>query len=79
MSFIREMESNSQDRAIVKTIIAMAHTLNMEVMAEGVERVEQLDELKSFGCDLAQGFLFSKAVPAEEFTRLLAVNRRIVV
>ena len=79
MSFIREMESNPQDRAIVKTIIAMAHTLNMEVMAEGVERVEQLDQLKSFGCDLAQGFLFSKAVPAEEFTRLLAENRRIVV
>ncbi|HEX2719414.1 MAG TPA: EAL domain-containing protein, partial [Candidatus Deferrimicrobium sp.] len=79
MSFIREMEHNPADRAIVKTIIAMAHTLNMEVMAEGVERVEQLDQLKSFGCDLAQGFLFSKAVPAAEFTRLLAANRRIAV
>jgi len=79
MSFIREMDRNPEDRTIVKTIIAMAHTLNMEVIAEGVERVEQLDLLKSLGCDMAQGFLFSKAVPAAEFTRLLAENRRIAV
>jgi len=77
MSFIREMDRNPEDQAIVRTIIAMAHTLNIEVIAEGVERVEQLDLLKSFGCDLAQGFLFSKAVPAAEFTELLAGNRRI--
>jgi diguanylate cyclase (GGDEF)-like protein len=77
MSFIREMDRNPEDQAIVRTIIAMAHTLNIEVIAEGVERVEQLDLLKSFGCDLAQGFLFSKAVPATEFTELLAGNRRI--
>ena len=75
MSFIRDMDRNPEDQTIVKTIIAMAHTLNIEVIAEGVERVEQLGLLKSFGCDLAQGFLFNKAVPAEEFTRLLAENR----
>ncbi|MDD5763307.1 MAG: EAL domain-containing protein, partial [bacterium] len=78
MSFIREMDRNPEDQTIVKTIIAMAHTLNIEVIAEGVERVEQLDLLKSFGCDLAQGFLFSKAVPAEEFARLLRENRRMI-
>jgi EAL domain-containing protein (putative c-di-GMP-specific phosphodiesterase class I) len=79
MSFIREVDRSPEDRTIVKTIIAMAHTLNIEVIAEGVERVEQLDLLKSFGCDLAQGFLFSKAVPAAEFTRLLGENRRMTV
>ena len=79
MSFIREMDRNPEDRTIVKTIIAMAHSLNIEALAEGVERVEQLDLLKSFGCDLAQGFFFSKAVPAEEFTRLLEENRRMTV
>jgi EAL domain-containing protein (putative c-di-GMP-specific phosphodiesterase class I) len=79
MSFIREVDRNPEDQTIVKTIIAMAHTLNIEVIAEGVERVEQLELLKSFGCDLAQGFLFSKAVPAAEFTRLLAENRRMTV
>lgn len=79
MSFIREMDRNPEDRTIVKTIIAMAHTLNIEVIAEGVERAEQMELLKSFGCDLAQGFLFSKAVPAEEFSRLLKENRRIAI
>ena len=73
------MDRNPEDQAIVKTIIAMAHTLNIEVIAEGVERVEQMDLLKSFGCDLAQGFLFSKAVPEEEFTKQLAENRRMAV
>jgi len=57
----------------------MARSLDIAVIAEGVERVEQLDLLKSFGCDLAQGFLFSKAVPAAEFTRQLGENRRIAV
>jgi diguanylate cyclase (GGDEF)-like protein len=79
MSFIRKMDRNPEDQAIVKTIIAMAHSLNIEVIAEGVERVEQMDLLKSFGCDLAQGFLFSRAVPAAEFIRLLAENRRMTV
>jgi diguanylate cyclase (GGDEF)-like protein len=77
MSFIREMDRNPEDQTIVKTIIAMAHSLNIEVIAEGVERVEQLELLKSFGCDLAQGFLFSGAVPSAEFTLLLAENRKI--
>jgi len=79
MSFIREVDRNPEDQTIVKTIIAMAHSLNIEVIAEGVERVEQLDLLKSFGCDLAQGFFFSKAVPAAEFTRLLTENRQMAV
>ncbi|MFA6147730.1 MAG: EAL domain-containing protein [bacterium] len=77
MSFIRNMDRNPENRTIVKTIIAMAHTLNIEVIAEGVERVEQLELLKAFGCDLAQGFYFSKAVPAAEFARLLEENRRM--
>lgn len=78
MSFIRELDSSPGDRSIVKAIIAMAHTLNIRVIAEGVERTEQLDLLKSFGCDMAQGFLFSKAVPAAEFELLLAENRRMI-
>jgi diguanylate cyclase (GGDEF)-like protein len=77
MSFIREIDRNPEDRTIVKTIIAMAHTLDIEVIAEGVERVEQMDLLMSFGCDLAQGYLFSKAVPAAEFTLLLTEDRKM--
>jgi len=78
-AFIKEMDRNSEDQTIVKAILAMAHALNIEVIAEGVERVEQLDLLKSFGCVLAQGFLFGKPVPAAEFNRLLAENRRMTV
>ena len=78
-AFIRELDRNPGDQTIVKAILAMARSLEIEVIAEGVERVEQLDLLKSFGCELAQGFLFSKAVPAAEFIRLLAENRRIAV
>ena len=79
MSFIRELDRSPGDRTIVKAIIAMAHTLNVKVIAEGVERTEQLDLLKSFGCDMAQGYLFSRPVPAAEFTKQLAENRRVPV
>ncbi|MBP2678972.1 MAG: hypothetical protein H6Q82_2037 [Deltaproteobacteria bacterium] len=78
-AFIKEMDRNAGDQTIVKAILAMAQALDIEVIAEGVERVEQLDLLKSFGCGLAQGFYFSKAVPPAEFTRLLAENRRMAV
>ena len=74
-AFIKDMDQNSEDEAIVKAIIAMARALDLEVIAEGVERVEQLDLLRSYGCDLAQGYFFSKPVPAAEFGALLARNR----
>ncbi len=76
-AFVREMDRNPEDRTIVKAILAMAQTLNIEVVAEGVERVEQRDLLKAFGCRLAQGFFFSRPVPAAEFTELLAANRGV--
>jgi EAL domain-containing protein (putative c-di-GMP-specific phosphodiesterase class I) len=73
-AFINEMDRNPGDQAIVKAIIAMANALDLEVIAEGVERAEQLQLLSSFGCGLAQGFLFSKPVPAAEFSQLLTRN-----
>jgi diguanylate cyclase (GGDEF)-like protein len=71
-SFVRDIINNPDDRAIAKIIIDMAHTLKMEVTAEGVEEHDQLELLKSYGCREIQGFLFSKPVPAaaaEEFLR----------
>jgi EAL domain-containing protein (putative c-di-GMP-specific phosphodiesterase class I) len=76
-AFIKDMDQNPEDEAIVKAIIAMARALDLEVIAEGVERVEQLDLLRAFGCDLAQGYFFSKPVPAAEFGALLARNRTL--
>ena len=61
---------------VLSAILAMAGSLDIAVIAEGVERVEQLDLLKSFGCDLAQGFLFGKPVPAAEFTAAPAPHGR---
>jgi diguanylate cyclase (GGDEF)-like protein/PAS domain S-box-containing protein len=70
-SFVRDIGSCGSDRAIVKSIIAMAHELGLQVIAEGIETVEQRDFLAQGQCDFGQGFLFSRAVPASEFQRLL--------
>ena len=68
-SFIHAM--TVADASIVKAIIALGHSLGLRVVAEGVETPEQLAYLAERGCDEVQGYLFSKPVPAHEFTRLL--------
>jgi diguanylate cyclase (GGDEF)-like protein/PAS domain S-box-containing protein len=70
-SFIRDITTNSDDAAIAKAIIGMAHSLNLRVIAEGVETREQLAFLQNEDCDEVQGFFFSQPLPAEEFSRLL--------
>ena len=69
--FIANMTANTDDRQITKAIIELGHTLRFEVLAEGVETAEQLALLQDMACDYYQGYYFSKAVPAEEFRRLL--------
>ncbi|OHD90796.1 EAL domain-containing protein [Sulfuricurvum sp. RIFCSPLOWO2_12_FULL_43_24] len=66
-SFIRDITDNPEDKTIVKTIINMAHSLNMITIAEGVETLEQLDLLRKSGCNEVQGYYFSKPLPAPEF------------
>ncbi|MDX2256710.1 MAG: EAL domain-containing protein [Pseudanabaenaceae cyanobacterium bins.39] len=70
-SFIRETPQNADDSAITAAIIAMAHSLNLRAIAEGVERQEQLDFLQSHNCDAIQGYFFSRPVPATEAGQLL--------
>ena len=69
-SFVRDLEADSRDRAIASCIVDMSHYLGMTVIAEGVETPGQLEVLKAMGCDQAQGFLFSRAVPATAFEQL---------
>lgn len=71
-SFIFDLSNNADDRAIVLAAIAMAKNLRLKVIAEGVETNEQLNFLKEKFCDEAQGFLFSKAVTAEEVESLFS-------
>jgi EAL domain-containing protein (putative c-di-GMP-specific phosphodiesterase class I) len=70
-SFVQRMETDAGSRAIVKAIIAMSSSLNLEVTAEGVETVEQLQLLCALGCHELQGFLLGRPMPFEEVERFL--------
>jgi len=70
-SFVRDIGISADGDALVTAIIAMAHNLKLQVVAEGVETHQQLDFLRQYHCDYAQGFLFGKAVPALEFQAML--------
>ena len=70
-SFIDDIPFHQDDMEIAATIVAMGHTLGFKVLAEGVETREQLAFLQEKGCDLYQGYIKSKPVPADEFARLL--------
>lgn len=65
-SFINGINVKREDRNLVTATIAMAHSLGLSVVAEGVETREQLDLLEELGCDIAQGFYFSKPISAKE-------------
>ena len=73
-SFTRNLTPTSADMALCEAIIVMAHKLGMKVIAEGVETIEQRDLLIAAHCDYAQGYLFSRPVPPEEFEILLTKN-----
>ena len=70
-SFINDISDDINAKAIINAIIAMAHSLKMEVVAEGVETEEQLAFLQSEKCEMIQGYLYSPPVPEEEFRKLL--------
>ena len=66
-SFINGITQNKEDRDLVKASIAIAHSLGLDVVAEGVEITEQLTILKELNCDYVQGYYFSKPMPAGQF------------
>ncbi|WP_179958254.1 EAL domain-containing protein [Chitinimonas arctica] len=76
-SFIADITRSAEDAAIARTVIAMAHQLNMKVIAEGVETLAQLNYLRDHGCDEIQGFYFSPPVSAADFETMLREGRRM--
>ena len=70
-SFVDDIPAKRDDMEIANTVIAIGHTLGFKVLAEGVETPEQLEFLKTQGCDLYQGFLMSPPLPADEFEKML--------
>ena len=73
-SFTRDVPASGDDMAISAAIIAMGHSLGLQVVAEGVETPAQLDFLRERGCDLYQGYLRSRPLPADEFAALLRAS-----
>ena len=71
-AFVRDLQENSQDLAIISSIIQLANHLNLSVIAEGVESPEQCKLLRDIRCERMQGYLFSKPLPVEKATKLLA-------
>lgn len=70
-SFVRNIGKKDKDRAIIRTIIDMAKILDMQVLAEGVETVDERELLLQYGCEYFQGYLFSQPVPAQDFEALI--------
>ena len=75
-SFVHDAGNNTENRAIVTTIISMGRSLNMDVVAEGVETREQLDMLRRHGCTYGQGHLFGKPLTGAEYRDLLLRQQR---
>jgi len=78
-SFVDDIETDTNDVEIIRAIIAMAHSLNLDVVAEGVETAPQLDCLRAAGCDQLQGYYFSRPLPADKMTALLRNGGRLTL
>jgi len=74
--FVRSMEDGRQNGEIVRAVLALADSLNLEVVAEGIESIHQFHQLRILSCHYGQGFLFSPGVPADEAEVLLADSGR---
>lgn len=69
--FLRDFETDSEEKIVIPSVIAMAKKLNLEVVCEGVETLEQVEFLREINCDYAQGYYYSKPIPQEDFNKML--------
>jgi EAL domain-containing protein (putative c-di-GMP-specific phosphodiesterase class I) len=75
--FVQHAPEDPDDAAIVQAIVSMAHSLGLKIVAEGVETAEQLAFLRGLGCEMIQGFIFSRPLPAQALGEILAQGRRL--
>lgn len=75
-SFVSTMEEGSENGEIVRTVISLAKTLKLSVIAEGIESIHQFHQLRILGCEYGQGYLFSRPLPSDEIERLLDDKNR---
>jgi EAL domain-containing protein (putative c-di-GMP-specific phosphodiesterase class I) len=73
-SFVRDLETDQNDRAIAEAIVVMAHKLGLKAIAEGVETEQQKKILAEVGCDYVQGYYFAKPMPIEDFLSLVKIK-----
>jgi diguanylate cyclase (GGDEF)-like protein/PAS domain S-box-containing protein len=78
-SFIDDIDHDPNDVEIIRAIIAMAHSLGLEVVAEGVETASQIECLRAAGCDLVQGYHYHRPLPSADMTALLGADPRLVI
>jgi len=71
-SFVRSLGEDPRAAVIVEAIISLAHSLGLEAVGEGVETAEQLESLRSMGCDLVQGYHLARPLPPEDVPKFLA-------
>lgn len=76
-SFVRDATVDRDHAAIVEAVVSLARAMKLKVVAEGVETREQLEALRRYGCDMVQGYLFSKPVSTEDITRMLRDGKRL--
>ena len=76
MRFIRNLRTNAKNLQMMKLVVDIARFLQIPVIAEGVERAAHLRQLREIGCDMVQGYYFSKPVPAEEFEKFIKKEER---
>jgi EAL domain-containing protein (putative c-di-GMP-specific phosphodiesterase class I) len=77
-SFVRELESSSKNKAIVDIIVTLAHKLDMDVVAEGIETEEQKTILQALNCEYGQGYLFAKPLKSQDATDLLKQQHTVI-
>jgi EAL domain-containing protein (putative c-di-GMP-specific phosphodiesterase class I) len=79
ITFVRDMTTNANNAAIVNAVIALGHSLGLEIIGEGVETLEQAHQLRSLRCDCMQGYLVSRPIPAADMTQFMLSFKPVII